>query len=245
MSTLTVTTINTGSGTTDLTMASGNTSAGKFVVQSGGGLTLASNSSTNAINITSTGNVGIGTSTSSLRLSSNGGIRSLSTTGTGYININHDGTNGSLVSNTGNFLFYAEGVNGIYFHTNGSQRGIFDGSGNFQFNSGYGSVATAYGCRAWISFDPSSGTPSVRGSGNITSITDNGAGDYTLNLTNAMPDVNYTTVFGFRATVGSVFSIVGIDQSNAPTTSAVRVAAYNTAGTRLDNTVQFNVAIFR
>jgi hypothetical protein len=68
-----------------------------------------------------------------------------------------------------------------------------DSSGNLQFNSGFGSVATAYGCRAWINFN-GSGTPSIRGSGNVSSITDNGTGDYTVNFTTAMPDVNYSFV---------------------------------------------------
>ena len=68
-----------------------------------------------------------------------------------------------------------------------------DSSGNFKFNSGYGSVATAYGCRAWVNFN-GTGTVAIRGSGNVTSITDNGTGDYTVNLTNALPDANYAGV---------------------------------------------------
>jgi len=63
-------------------------------------------------------------------------------------------------------------------------------SGDLSFNSGYGSVATAYGCRAWVNFN-GTGTVAIRASGNVSSITDNGAGDYTVNFTNAMPDANY------------------------------------------------------
>ncbi len=55
---------------------------------------------------------------------------------------------------------------------------ISDASANIQFNSGYGSVATAYGCRAWVNFN-GTGTVAIRGSGNVSSITDNGTGDYT------------------------------------------------------------------
>ena len=62
---------------------------------------------------------------------------------------------------------------------------------DFQFNSGYGSVATAYGCRAWVNFN-GSGTVAIRGSGNVSSITDNSTGDYTVNFTNAMPDDSYS-----------------------------------------------------
>ena len=70
-----------------------------------------------------------------------------------------------------------------------------DGSGNLQMNSGYGSMATAYGCRAWVNFN-GTGTVAIRASGNVSSITDNGTGDYTVNFTNAMPDANYAICNG-------------------------------------------------
>jgi hypothetical protein len=63
-------------------------------------------------------------------------------------------------------------------------------TGLLQFNSGYGSVATAYGCRAWVKFN-GTGTPAINGSGNVSSITDGGTGNYTVNFTTAMPDTNY------------------------------------------------------
>jgi hypothetical protein len=67
-------------------------------------------------------------------------------------------------------------------------------TGNFQFDSGYGSAATAYGCRAWISFDASSGTPTIEAKGNVSSITDHGIGQFTFNFTNSFPDANYCVV---------------------------------------------------
>jgi hypothetical protein len=73
------------------------------------------------------------------------------------------------------------------------------GNGELKFNSGYGSAAVAYGCRAWVNFN-GTGTVAIRGSGNVTSITDNGTGDYTVNFTTAMPDANYAT----NLTIGSV-----------------------------------------
>jgi hypothetical protein len=45
-------------------------------------------------------------------------------------------------------------------------------------------------CRAWVNFN-GTGTLAVRGSSNVSSVTDNGTGDYTVNFTTAMPDVNY------------------------------------------------------
>jgi hypothetical protein len=64
--------------------------------------------------------------------------------------------------------------------------------GNVAFNSGYGSVTTVFGCRAWCNLD-GTGTISIQASGNISSITDGGTGKYTVTFTNAMPDANYST----------------------------------------------------
>jgi hypothetical protein len=68
-----------------------------------------------------------------------------------------------------------------------------DSSGNLLFNSGYGSVATAYGCRAWVNFN-GIGTVAIRASGNVSSITDNGVGSYRVNFTVNMPDINYAAL---------------------------------------------------
>ena len=47
--------------------------------------------------------------------------------------------------------------------------------------------------RAWVNFN-GTGTVAIRASFNVTSITDNGTGDYTLNFTNAMPNASYAAV---------------------------------------------------
>ena len=48
-------------------------------------------------------------------------------------------------------------------------------------------------CKAWVNFN-GTGTVAIRGSYNVSSITDNGTGDYTVNFTVAMPDANYAVV---------------------------------------------------
>jgi len=53
--------------------------------------------------------------------------------------------------------------------------------------------APSYACRAWVNFN-GTGTVAIRGSGNVSSITDNSAGDYTVNFTTAMPDATYSAV---------------------------------------------------
>ena len=63
-------------------------------------------------------------------------------------------------------------------------------------------TAPLFACRAWVNFD-GTGTVAIRASGNVSSITDNGAGDYTINFATALPDANYainTTIGTFSAT---------------------------------------------
>ena len=101
---------------------------------------------------------------------------------------------------------------------------------DFKFNSGFGSAATAYGCRAWVNFN-GTGTVAINSSGNVTSITDNSTGNYTINFTTAMPDANYSAVFTGRYSSGQANQGIGIVSQ---TTSAVRVIM----GTPSNNTVQ-------
>jgi len=71
--------------------------------------------------------------------------------------------------------------------------------------------APVYACRAWVNFD-GTGTVSIRGSGNVSSITDNGTGDYTVNFATAMPDLNYSvsgSVSWKSATWGNTFMLDG------------------------------------
>ena len=97
-----------------------------------------------------------------------------------------------------------------------------DSSSNLKFNSGYGSVATAYGVRAWATID-GTGTVNNRASGNVTSTTDNGTGDYTVNFTTNFPDANYTVACAIPvindqgATYGWGLKHDNAGQSSAPT----------------------------
>ena len=83
----------------------------------------------------------------------------------------------------------------------------------------------------------------IRASYNVSSITDNGTGNYTVNFTTAMPDVNYSTVAN-AATGASNTAIVSPSYSTAPATGSHRIGTYNTNGILTDNQYIF-VAIFR
>lgn len=67
-------------------------------------------------------------------------------------------------------------------------------SGNINFNGWLNDDGTEnYKCRAWVNFNGNAPV-TIRASGNVSSITDNGAGDYTVNFTTAMPDANYAEI---------------------------------------------------
>jgi hypothetical protein len=151
--------------------------------------------------IDSSGNVGIGTAspTTNVTISPSSTANGLdlavdpgSAIRSGRIFFSNS-TSGQAVSmrNEAGALLFATGA--TVGTSSGTERMRIDSSGNLLFNSGYGSVATAYGCRAWVNFN-GAGTVAIRASGNVTSITDNNTGNYTVNFTNAMPDVNYSCV---------------------------------------------------
>jgi hypothetical protein len=133
----------------------------------------------------------------------------------------------------------------IAFTEGGTESLRIDSSANLQFNSGYGSVATAYGCRAWVNFN-GTGTVAIRGSGNVTSITDNGTGNYTINFTTAMPDVNYS-VSGYCTNPSSralVFGDVNTYATGSLRINSAYISGTNGEATSVDATY-VNISIFR
>jgi hypothetical protein len=87
-------------------------------------------------------------------------------------------------------------------------------------------TAPVYACRAWVNFN-GTGTPTIRASGNVSSITDNGTGDYTVNFTTAMPDINYSVVANGNAGLGvGIYGyLISAPFVVAPTTTAVRISS--------------------
>jgi hypothetical protein len=96
----------------------------------------------------------------------------------------------------------------------------------------------AYMARAWVNFN-GTGTVAIRASGNVSSITDNGVGDYTVNFTTAMPDTNYSAVAS-----ADWFSYLWGAVGTNFTTSLVRVVVVDNSLNAYDSDL-YCVSIFR
>jgi hypothetical protein len=94
------------------------------------------------------------------------------------------------------------------------------------------------GAKAWVNFN-GTGTVAIRASYNVSSITDNGTGDYTVNFTNAFSDANYSMVASGTCASG-VAVVCGVFANGsrtvqAPTTTAARfISIYNPSSQLLD-----------
>jgi hypothetical protein len=92
-----------------------------------------------------------------------------------------------------------------------------------------------YTAKAWVNFN-GTGTVAIRASGNVSSITDNGTGDYTVNFTNALADANYsaTSIGPSIANGGGAFQVAQ-NTAAIPTASAYRLNVQTVGGTMTDN----------
>ena len=98
--------------------------------------------------------------------------------------------------------------------------------------------------KAWVNFD-GTGTPAIRGSFNVTSITDNGIGEYTVNITTALTDTNYAVVassgsFGSTVDSGRTFAT-----PNIVSTTACEINTKNSNTGTLEDYNQNCLTIFR
>lgn len=96
-----------------------------------------------------------------------------------------------------------------------------------------------YTCKAWVNFN-GTGTVAIRASGNVSSITDNGTGDYTVNFTTALPDANYSAGvnvsqnYGVSSPIGACLFTATGNTEVAPGTSGFRFLQISSAGQPID-----------
>jgi hypothetical protein len=217
--------------------------------------------------IDSNGNVGIGGTPSSWN--STAKVVEFGGTGVSYIGFNSTGglPYGYIYSNC-----YYNGTDNIYKTSSFATATGFGNTGKFQwytapsgtagntipftevmnidnvgvlsFNSGYGSAAVAYGCRAWVNFN-GTGTVAIRASGNVSSVADNGVGNYSINFTTSMPDVNYSTVISTQHQNGVTKQAGATGANFSGSAGTVQIFTFaGAAGVDFDSDT-VNLAVFR
>ena len=231
---------------------------------SGGGIITSADASgilqlqtagTPAVTINASQNVGIGTSSPSsplqvvsaanaLAITING--RSSDNLGAVVFYANNGSTqHATVTASASEFRLSSVPVAAVQtFYTNAAERMRIDSTGQQSSTIvGYGTY-NEYKCRAWVNFN-GTGTVAIRASGNVSSITDNGTGDYTVNFTTAMPDANYA-INALCSQSATYNQFVELYQLTVPTASLVRIrtnAAF-IGGTNEDS-AYISVAIFR
>lgn len=120
------------------------------------------------------------------------------------------------------------GTNNTNFITPLRMREGFNASGS----------APVYACRAWVNFDGTTATPStIRGSGNVSSVTKVGTGIYVVNITNAMPDANYVVVDGGSNTNTDASTLNGRVRSHTYATTSFRVNTISNSSAYFDHAI--------
>ena len=104
--------------------------------------------------------------------------------------------------------------------------------------------APSYSARLWVNFN-GTGTIAIRDDGNVSSLTDNGTGDYTVSFTTALPDTNYcVTGHANHNTTADNSRMFLQSMTSLRTTSSIRVRTRGDGGTAVDSEV-VDIAIFR
>jgi hypothetical protein len=188
-----------------------------------------------SMRITSTGTVAIGTTTTpTAKLWVESGRVGLSNT---YkLGWHSNPAHGDL----NNYITGDDSTNYVAIGTGAVERMRIASDGTISTTIG-STLYGAYSARAWVNFN-GTGTVAIRQSRNVSSITDNGTGDYTVNFTTAMPDNEYAPVIGCAAVGTNLFS-ASLD-SSAVAVGSFRFITANSSSTLVDSSV-IVASIFR
>jgi hypothetical protein len=99
-------------------------------------------------------------------------------------------------------------------------------------------------CYAWVNFN-GTGTLAIRASGNVSSITDNGTGDYTVNFATALPDANYAYTLGGQYPTNSIVGAMQQTSVGGQTASAFRLLTGSANANSAADYPTACVAVFR
>lgn len=220
------------------------------------GTTLAiATNGTAAVTVDASQNVGIGTASPTQKLQVIGSVQIGATANPRTAIINNAGTSADMTIGADSGISWIGSVTynvPIYFAVNNTERMRIDTSGNLQVGgttvgntAGY--VNSRTNARAWCNFNGTLASPiTPRAAYNVSSVTKNATGDYTLNFTTALADANYVpTCFGNRATAATAPRLPTIrSDGTLPTTTAFRFEMVDTSSTGLVDMAYINVAVF-
>jgi hypothetical protein len=166
-------TISSGTTLTTALVQTGDTT-GDLVIKTGASnttaMTISGTDQSVVINGSLTANVNVATLT---------GIVAVANGGTG---LSSSGTLGNVLTSNGTAWTSTAPAAG---YTNADALTLFNASGS----------APVYACRAWVNFNGTD-TVAIRESGNVSSISDNGTGSYTVNFSSGMGYSDYSVVVG-------------------------------------------------
>lgn len=232
-----------GAGTSAFTTLTG-TVTGQVVSWNNSTATWEAGTLASGVSSFSAGTTGLTPSTGTTGAVTLAGELSASNGGTGRSSLT---ANNVLIGNgTSAVDFVAPSTSGNALVSNGTSWA----SGNPARLSTASGSAPSYSARAWVNFNgtnafsPNPSTSAIRASGNVSSITDNGVGTYTINFTTAMADVNYSAVFGGGsndANITAIYERAFVTR----TTSSIQVTTVNTALQSTFDSDSVNVVIFR
>ena len=89
-------------------------------------------------------------------------------------------------------------------------------------------ITGGYTAKAWVNFN-GTGTVAIRASGNVTSITDNGTGDYTVNFTSSISDNNYSSYGSAGSQDATLWDRIMSPYQSSTTFCRIRTTASNGA----------------
>jgi hypothetical protein len=238
---------NGGTGTTSTTFANLTTNVtGTLPVANGGtGVTTSTGSGNNVLSTSPTLTTPVLGTPSSGTLTSCTGLP-LTTGVTGTLAVANGGTGVTTSTGSGNNVLSTSATLTTPTLSSPTLTSPVINSATITTVSGTAPLAMA---RAWVSFNGASG--GIYGSFNVGSITRNAAGNYSVNITSALPNTTYATVANAAAAGSANTNVVSTSvycsaagTNVAPTTTVVRVLAYHSANATLQDSAFINVVSF-
>lgn len=113
-----------------------------------------------------------------------------------------------------------------------------------KLNGASNGSAPIYAARAWVNFN-GTGTVAIRASGNCSSVTDNGVGDYTVNFSTAMPDINYNAIGSAIGSSNQNLFVANTASYSYNITSLARIGVWAGSSATLVDSANVSISIFR